>query len=754
MFPKFFAGLLLAGHMVAWGVEVPSSRFTVEGKSWETVTQYVPPLLSNGSLTYHLDGSGSQRQSAYQGVYRAGRRYEGTYQYALVPLGWLEESLWLDGKEHKVGEEWFQRFNPRQGWMESQLKIPGIRQEMLVFTPLDEDLIAIRRVLISTSEKPLSIRATLRYDLSAHWKTKSLPKRVVGKWQLEETGQAAFFDYEFFGHPDSQGRISVWGEGETVIRTKGSATEISYEGILGPGERKEVVFYVLFKDSLDGGNYLQLTQESRRRIKTEGFAKRLEKHEQAWDAYWQESFVDIPDEAIQRMYETGQYHLRANATKWSFPVGNLPRLWSGRYFGWDEMFIHQGLLTGNHLTIARRCPEFRRAILDVATYRVAHYGKKGKYGAKYVWEALEDGSDGTPPGFWNDHIFHMANIARSAWTQYLYTNDREYLEKTGYPVILECARYFLSHWVYEDSNGEMYLGKCTDLERLGPAKDHPFMTTCGAIYAMRAAADGAEILGQNLDEAVEFRRVAEKLVKSLPVKNGVYIGHRGCTEPTVATLSGIFPYDIFDADHELQRATAYRFLFEGRSHANMYPMGNSICPWYAGKMAITMTTLEDHDYPVKLLREAAESCGHFGELYEINEANVSIKPWFTTAAGNCVQAIHHMLVFCREKEVRLFYGVPEEWKAFSFMLPIYGGMQVQCKIQDGRVATLQIFSPQQKTPQEKVLVIPETYLTGVSMIDSVISGRETRNGKVYLTVPVTGDVTVVGSPIAKEMRNE
>lgn len=754
MFRKMLGMFLLMGNVVAWGVEVPSSRFTVEGKGLETVTKYVPLLLSNGSLTYHLDASGSQRHSAYLGVYRAGRRYESTYQYALVSLGWLEESLWIEGKEYKTGEKWSQRLNPRQGWMESELTFPGVKQEMLVFTPLEEDLMAIRRVLISTSDKPLPIRAELRYHMTANWKTDQLPKRLRGAWRLEEQGNAAFFDYEFFGHPDSQGQISVWGEGKTTSRVEGHSAVVAYEGTLAPGERKEVIFYVLHKDTLDGDHYRESAQESRRQIQAEGFAKRLKLHEQAWDAYWQESFVDIPDEAIQRMYETGQYHLRANATKWSFPVGNLPRLWSGRYFGWDEMFIHQGLLTGNHLEIARRCPEFRRAILDVATYRVAHNGKKGKFGAKYVWESLEDGSDGTPPGFWNDHIFHMANIALSAWTQYLYSHDREYLEKTGYPVILECARYFLSHWVYEDSNGEMYLGKCTDLERLGPAKDYPFMTTCGAVYAMRAAAKGAELLGMNLDEAAKFRRVADKLVESLPVKDGVYIGHRGCTEPTVATLSGIFPYDIFDADHPLQRATAYKFLLEGRSHANMYPVGNSICPWYAGKMAITMTALEDNVYPAKLLREAADSCGYFGELYEINEEKVSFKPWFATAAGNCVQAIHQMLVFCREKEVRLCYGVPEDWKAFSFLLPIYGGMQVQCEIQEGRVVMLQIFAPPQITPQEKVLVIPEKFLVGVPVADAVISRREIRNGKIYLTVPVAGNITVVGSSMEKGLRNE
>ncbi len=177
-----------------------------------------------------------------------------------------------------------------------------------------------------------------------------------------------------------------------------------------------------------------------------------------------------------------------------FPVGIFDTHWSGRYFGWDEMFCYQALVSSNRAELSRRCPEFRCAGLPRAIQRASHYNQPGRYGARYPWEALEDGSEAVGPGFWMDHVFHLSNIALSAWFQYLYTEDLTYLATTGYPVLLECARYFLANVVYEVPEGHFFIGKVTDLERLGPARLNPYMTSCGAIYTLESAARAAAML--------------------------------------------------------------------------------------------------------------------------------------------------------------------------------------------------------------------------------------------------------------------
>lgn len=721
--------------------EVPLSANTREGSGAAVPARYVSPVIGNGSLWLHVDWTGGQRQKEFAGVYREGMRY-GTPAFQLLSHGWFQQGIEMNGEEIIDAPKWSQSLDVPNYCMKSALEFPGVRQEMTFFAMLEEDVIAVRRVLTNTTDQPVSVKPFLRYYVSPSLQKEAFPPRVLGEWKHEEEGRRAVFNFTFFGLRDFRACIVLMADHETECAIEKTQAKIADTLELAPGESRESVFYLIFTDDVSGGDPNAKARDAVAKVRREGFTKLMEANCAAWKNYLAQSDVCLPDEKIQRMYATSQYHMRCDATKWSFPVGISPKLWNGRFFGWDEMFIHQGLLTSNHLEIARRCPEFRKATLEKATFRVAHYGKKGQFGAKYVWESLEDGTEGAPPGFWNDHIFNMSNIARSAWTQYLYSDDLEYLKSTGYPVILECARYFRSHWVYEDSNGETFIGKCTDLERLGPAKDHPFMTTCGAVYAMRAAAEAAKILGVDAEEADDFRKVADKLVESLPVRDGAYIGFRGCEEPTVATLSGIFPYDIFDGDHKLQRDTAYKFIFEGRSHANMYPVGNSVCPWYAGKMSITMTVFEDKTYPVKLIHEAAETCGDFGELFEINEAAVSRNPWFTTAAGNCVQAVNQLLIFCRGEQIRLFYGVPEAWKDFSFRLPAYGGVMVDAEVKDGRLARLVLLPKADGPAREKVVVVPESFLEGVALADSALSKREVKDGKVYLTVLVNGKVTL------------
>ena len=56
---------------------------------------------------------------------------------------------------------------------------------------------------------------------------------------------------------------------------------------------------------------------------------------------------------------------------------------------------------------------------------------------------------------------------------------------------------------------------------------------------MRAAADAAELLQINLDEAADFRKTADKLVASLPHRDGAYIAYKDCMVPSAATLGAV-----------------------------------------------------------------------------------------------------------------------------------------------------------------------------------------------------------------------
>ncbi len=703
----------------------------VRGSGATPPPRYVPPLVSNGELSMLVDWNCGQRQTRYvtmtPAVYWAGRRMKAP-EARLFSLGYFEWDVLINAHAFSDPESWTQELDVKQAIMRVQQNYTnGLRMTSEVLVPLNQTVIAFRRTVTNTCAQPQTITLALRYTFpQTPW--------CPGEWQRDTTNANVRYTYHMLGYKALHGTLILdAGQAAEPTITKTGA-RLASTVTLQPYETRTLTFFITYADAYDTPNYTPAFQQMRRDLLADGFEGVRRSHVNAWSNYLSEGSITIPHARLQRMYDTAQYHLRANATRWSFPVGIFPSHWHGRFFGWDEVFCHQGLITSGHAAIAQRMPDFRKATLPKATYRVAHYGAKGKFGAKYVWESLEDGVEGAPPGFWNDHIFHMSNIALASWSHYLFTSNRAYLRDVGYPVILECARYFRSHWVYENPDGSMYIGKCTDLERLGPARERTFQTTCGAIYTLRAAARAAATLGCDDEERRDFETVAEKLCASLPVKDGFYEPYPGCAEMSVATLAGLTPYPIFDGANTIQKNTAYRFIREGRKYGNMYPVGNAICPWYASKMAIATTLLEDNEEPIRLMTEAANTLGLFGELFEINEEKVVKCPWFATASGNCVFALNQILLCNFNDELRLAMGVPVAWQDYAFQLPAWHGLKLSARIEQGRLRTLRVVASATTTIKHQKILCREALVRGVTFDPRRVVRRDLPNGTCELIV--------------------
>ncbi|MCX6900216.1 MAG: hypothetical protein NT105_16150 [Verrucomicrobia bacterium] len=637
------------GLVVATSTDKDSPhQMTASGKASSIPQGYVPPLVSNGSLSMLVDYHGGQSQRAYSrmtpGIWWAGRRY-GPPNDQLIPFGHFESELSVDGKRCATPATWTQTLDTKAAVVTCRNDYDnGLTVETAVLTPLAHDLVVVKKRFYATNASVRSVRMAFKYQFTPPGDENRPPRRVTGACAWSEVSKSAEFRYQADGHRPCDGIISIFSDKPVTAAINKQAVGLTSEITLDGAKPVEVTTCLLFADSLDGKDYLERAAKLRELARQEGFDGLFAAHRKAWAAYWNESYVHVPDERLEKAYCTAQYHLRANATKWSFPVGIFNTHWAGRFFGWDELFCYQALVSSNHRDIARRCPEFRFAGLQKALDRASHYGKPGTYGARYPWEAMEDGSEAAPPGFWMEHVFHISNIALSAWLQHLYTEDAAYLKNTGYPVIRECARFFLTNMVYEAPDGGMFIGKCTDLERLGPARQNPFMTSCGAIYTLEASAQAAALLKTDDAEAAAWKHAAAKLRESLPHDGNRYVPYTDCKEESVASLGGLFPYPLFDATDARQRNAVYHFVANGRASGNMYPVGQSVCAWYAGWMAAALAALGDKTEPIKLLDEAAAGAGCFGEMFEINEAKVSMHPWFSTASGNVVYALNQMLV--------------------------------------------------------------------------------------------------------------
>ena len=722
---------------------------TVRGGQEALPVAYVPPLVSNGSLSMLIDYQGCQRQRGYAGmtpgIWWAGRRY-GPPQDQLVPFGHFEQELSVAGKALIAPVRWTQTLNTKEAVVTCHDDYDdALTVETVVFTPLTHDLVVVKKRISTTDPNSRSARLAFKYQFTPPGYENRVPRRTRCTAECREAAHSADFRFHVDGLCGCDGIISAFSDNPVHATVDEQTVTLSADVTLEASRPTEMTFYLLFADSLDGKDYLERAARLRAQTRRQGFDGLFAAHRQEWAKYWNESFVHLPDERLQRVYCTAQYHLRANATRWSFPVGIFPTHWAGRFFGWDEMFCYQALVSSNHRDVAGRCPEFRLAGLPKAQQRASHYGKPGIYGARYPWEAMEDGSEATPPGFWMDHVFHMSNIALSAWFHYLYTHDAEYLKRTGYPLVRECARFFLANMVYQSADGGMFIGKCTDLERLGPAKINPFMTSCGAIYTLEAAAQAAELLKADGTEAAAWKHAAGKLRESLPHEGERFVPYPGCTEPSIAVLGGLFPYPVFDETNARQRNAVLDFVAKGRASANMYPVGNSVCAWYAGWMAAALAALEEKAEPVKLLCEAAGSAGCFGEMFEINEAKVSMHPWFATASGNVVYALNQMLVQSRGSEILIAAGIPESWKDYAFKLACHGDLLAEVAVKNGRLVKLVLTPGNPQAELTRTLILPERLVNPSAFNRAHVASWTTRARCVRLETRFRGETVLVGN---------
>lgn len=607
---------------------------------------YMPPALGNGDLSFQIDYEGKMAQhpytsklgmNIYPGIRRAGFRYDSKYHH-LIPFGWFEQEL--NGAGALIA--WKQILDTEKAFTECSCQYEnGLSVKTRIFCHLTRNIIGIRKAF----SRPTDF--SFRHEIGN-------PFRMA----LRREGKRLFYNVD---------------EGQ-------------FEGVIG-----------FWSDALSGNGgalsgrvtacdiFLAFDEENIACAEELGFDALFAGHVAEWAKYWGEAELQIPERKIQEVYETAQYHLRISSTRWSIPTGIFDAHWHARFFGFDEYFAFRGMLSSGHLSTAKKVPEFRHSILDVALQRASRYSPEVNNGAaKYSWETLEDGHEGAPAGMWIDHIFHMAHIAQECRDYVLFSGDREFLREKGYPVMKACALFFSRMSLERRPDGSIVLGHCTDLERLGAGVVNAFMTTCGAIVTLESAAQAAESLGLDAEFAASWRKDAAGLRATLPKDGEKYLPYPGCRQKSIAVFSGTYPYSVLEADDPFQKRALEDYELNGSTFGNMYPCGSRLCAWYACWKAIVYARTGCGEKAWQLIRDTADDTGCFSEIYEIHE--LAHQPWFTTAEGVFVQAVNELfLQIAPEGTCRYLPAVPPEWKDYSLRLPVGNGRFTRIVCRNGNV---------------------------------------------------------------------
>ena len=597
----------------------------------KTTESYSPIPVGNGDLSLMVDFTGSNDISGDSYfLHRAGFRQQLT-NALLFPFGKLTQNF--SGRENEI-VDWKQSLDTGNGLVSSEAVYKnGTILESKVFCHLAKNIIAFHK------KRTNSIGGyTLSFECG---KARRMHYTPI------ENGLEYFFD----GIAEYRGTIRFYSDKQLRFAFENGVFSMS-----SPAEELDI--FMVFDDEPFSSDFQSLLAES----------------EALWKEFHAESFVDLPDPEIMKTYEVSQYHLRINQTRWSMPVGIFNTHFGGRYFAFDEFFCAHALASGGHFSLLKKIADFRYSNLQWAKYRACGYLHQKIADARWEWETLENQEEGSLCGHWQDHIFHMAHIAMTVWYYCIYSGDKTFQKEKALPILEGCAEFYMHQGIITYPDGSMIASKCTDFERFGPGRENAYLTTCGIMATLKIAAECYDLFQYRRDRAEEYRKAAESLRKTLPQNDKLYFAVPDNDQKSVAVLGGIYPYDnVMGLDDPKQKNSIYDFMQNDATFGSMYPhmAGKKICRWYASWESIVLSRLGDAENALACLTDHADKTGCFGQIYELYPNRL---PWFATAEGIFLQAIHEFLM--PNSEERKDSPASKMWQHYSFKLYSRTGKQV------------------------------------------------------------------------------
>lgn len=641
-------------------------------------------MLSNGEIVLYPDKEGTlayvrqdfgEKSEVPDGcIFRAGRRLLWMHDRA-VPARILSFGTFSFDCGAKP-DRWSQELRETEGTVCSQCGYPnGMEIASVSLIHPTRNIYALQKTFAG-ADGEVSFRYTLcGYDTDSD--------RAITHTETEKTECGAKIRFVMQGQDSYTGEVRVFSDRSVAVEVDGRTVTLRSEVNAGD----TVAWYVALEDDLYGEDASAVNDENFRFVKENGFEGILSETKAHFAAYFQQGYVCTGNDLMDNVHRTALYHLKGCVTRWSIPVGLNNCAWDGKFFAFDEYYSFLGLIGAGHADLAKHVPSFRLNVcLEKAIHRAA---QRGEEQARFVWETSEYGEELSPPGFWYDHVFHMAVVALGAYEYYLFTQDTDFLKKC-YRMIRACAQFYTQHMLYTDRDGRVYVGKCTDLERLGSSVENPFMTACGVIRTLECVIGAADALDTDREYRDECARLAAELRKSLPKENGRYVPHLGCRDRSIAVFAGKFPFDVLASDDPYLLPAWRDFIEHEGEFGNMYQMGKKTSPWYAAWKAEGFARVGNAEEAYAALCQTFPSVGPFAEMFEINEPGILLRPWFTTAAGVYLSALQEMLLQSDGDSLFLLPAFPVQKEPVSFRLAAKGGAVVEATVVGEEITALRV----------------------------------------------------------------
>ncbi len=330
---------------------------------------------------------------------------------------------------------------------------------------------------------------------------------------------------------------------------------------------EKYTFYILGStiSSLDNSDVRNELERLNFFLAVEGPERLMNKHLDLWHKLW-ESDIQIDGDAqsqqdIHNMLFNLYGFVRENSGLSLSPMGLSGFGYNGHVFWDSETWVFPALLL-LHPEMAKTLIDYRYNHLDAAKRNAYIYGYKG---AKFPWESSSSGYEDIPPhnlyGAYEIHI--NADIAIAAWQYYQVTKDMEWLKAKGYPIIKECADFWVSRAEFNEKGGYDLINVIGADERninarKGKNVNNNAYTIGAAVTNLKIAEKAAAIVGQKPN--AEWKTIADGL-NIVKFENGLIREHDdyidGALTKQIDVGLLIYPLGIITDKNEIKRNLDY-----------------------------------------------------------------------------------------------------------------------------------------------------------------------------------------------------
>lgn len=296
--------------------------------------------------------------------------------------------------------------------------------------------------------------------------------------------------------------------------------------------------------------------------------------EREWRGYWNKSGIVLDDETLERTWYHNLYFLRCSLrpgvtcpglfANWSYR--NIGTAWHGDYH------LNYNTQQPFWVTFSVNHPELHLPYVDMVDHILPiskkwakeYYGLRGAFFPHSAYP-VEMHTMPFPVPHWGWEVFETPWGVQTLWWHYLYTQDRDFLEKRAFGPMKEAVLFLVDYMKrpeargpqWGDDNYHIFPSVPPELYELRPGFDKNSDTIADLIlgrYVFNAFSEACALLGRETEEAGLLRDIDEILAHFPPYptaqsKRGeVFVSVPG-EDPEIVYNLPVSLMTVFPGDH-------------------------------------------------------------------------------------------------------------------------------------------------------------------------------------------------------------